>query len=112
MCHGTEAALLQLTVGHVQVETLGNRYIRELFLVFAAAHELFLLAQQLHVDARVSVLAFGLADVHELDVRLVLTGKGDDPGHRGERLHALRPVGGGQQGGGGRRRADSVDDGL
>ncbi len=96
--HCTELSLLWYTVGHIEIETLRHHQLVLGLLVLSAAHDLLLVPQHLHLDGSVPVVAFGLADVDELHVCLVLAGQSDDPGYREGRPHTLRPVGGGQQG--------------
>lgn len=66
--------LLRYTVGHVEVEALRHQQLVLRLLVLPAAHDLLFLSQHLHLDGGVPVVALGLADVDELQRRLVLAG--------------------------------------
>lgn len=65
-------SLLEDAVGHVEVEAPGQVQPVLGLLVLPPTYDLLLWAQHSHFDGRVPVFALGLADVDELQGRLVL----------------------------------------
>lgn len=87
-----EASTFGHTVGHVEVEALGDDDLTLGLLVLSAAVVLLPTADSLHPDVGVAVAALGLADVSKHQVSLHPFGDRDDPRDGGVILHSFWPA--------------------